>query len=826
MFRRLLILVCVACLPLPTADAQRMRQLSDFRVERLGDYALDDAGSTAFYVATTDPAGTNPDHVAQIFKRALPGGAAVQVTTLGEDVRFVDVSDDGSTILFASAADPLGTNPDGAEQLFLADGSGAGLTQLTTAGAGSTILEMALAGGGARAVFFSDADLTGGNAAGVHQLFTILTDGTGLAQLTSATTAAGLFTSRLAIDDPGVRIAFVDTRDLTGANADGSAELFRILSSGAALAQVTADEQVQSIAVAGNGSFIFYGIFPDIFYIPFTGPTPTFLVEGSKPSATDNGRDVFYETGNFPGTIATISTLGGAPSDIYTTSTAQAPIVAGSGARVLITLDGDAPTLADPDGIGLIATEGSGANLELVVDVGEDGNAAAFEMTADGSKIVFPWGSTDFFDTLDLYLADVDTGAVTPVTTQAGAVNPDITDDGSTIVFSSDQDLTVGACGFVKLYRVDAVGTNLTQIVPDSCPDNNTLTEHAEIAADGSTVVFQASGIPLDGAPELFSVAAAGGTVGLVTNDDSSFRKTPRVDSDGSWAVYQSTSNVTGGNPDQGLEVFRTAVDGSTLEQITDFSASRPDISGDGDLVVFESDGDPLATNPEANRELFLYEVSTDTLTQLTTTASGRSRFARISPNGSWVAFWSEAPIFDSSGDSDVYRIELATGTIERAGGGFGEVFGSMRLNLELDVDDDGNVAMVSRDDPTGTNRDGSVELWISEFDEAPAFTIGAGDPTELSWNPSPTAIAYDLIRGDLANLAFDVGSVDLGPVVCLEDDSDDAIGTADALQPTPGQGLFYLRRGTPGDLVGPGSYGTASDAVSERVPASGGCAG
>jgi len=51
-------------------------------------------------------------------------GALVQVTALDADAFDVSVSDDGGTISFASAADPLGTNTDGSSEVFLADGSG------------------------------------------------------------------------------------------------------------------------------------------------------------------------------------------------------------------------------------------------------------------------------------------------------------------------------------------------------------------------------------------------------------------------------------------------------------------------------------------------------------------------------------------------------------------------------------------------------------------------------------------------------------------------------------------------------------------------------
>jgi hypothetical protein len=68
-------------------------------------------------------------------------------------------------------------------------------------------------------------------------------------------------------------------------------------------------------------------------------------------------------------------------------------------------------------------------------------------------------------------------------------------------------------------------------------------------------------------------------------------------------------------------------------------------------------------------------------------------------------------------------------------------------------------------------------------------------------------------------------GTVDLGAVVCVEDDSEDAttVGHEDPVQPSAGQVLFYLFRGYGGDLVGDLSWGQASNG-DERIPGGGSC--
>jgi hypothetical protein len=95
--------------------------------------------------------------------------------------------------------------------------------------------------------------------------------------------------------------------------------------------------------------------------------------------------------------------------------------------------------------------------------------------------------------------------------------------------------------------------------------------------------------------------------------------------------------------------------------------------------------------------------------------------------------------------------------------------------------------------------------------------------PTLLRWNDLGSGVLYDVIRGAVGDLAAASGAVDLGVVVCIEDDSTDLTtrGLADAAVPFPGEGFFYLvRRNPSGSGFG---YGRSS-AGDPRLPASGDC--
>jgi len=88
----------------------------------------------------------------------------------------------------------------------------------------------------------------------------------------------------------------------------------------------------------------------------------------------------------------------------------------------------------------------------------------------------------------------------------------------------------------------------------------------------------------------------------------------------------------------------------------------------------------------------------------------------------------------------------------------------------------------------------------------------------EIHWN-TKGALTYDLIRGDIANLAINVNTVDLDAVICEVPADGTGVIVDPSGDPAAGQAWFYLLR----DHVTPGNYGQDSSGR-ERVPASGDC--
>src|SRR6185369_10828526 len=97
----------------------------------------------------------------------------------------------------------------------------------------------------------------------------------------------------------------------------------------------------------------------------------------------------------------------------------------------------------------------------------------------------------------------------------------------------------------------------------------------------------------------------------------------------------------------------------------------------------------------------------------------------------------------------------------------------------------------------TGANPDLLPEVWLVDLNAPWGLTVAGGASTLVSWDARAGAWTYDAIRGNVDALAPGPGIVDLGTVVCLENDSPDTdtLGFEDTQIPIPGRAFFYLVR-------------------------------
>jgi Tol biopolymer transport system component len=158
-------------------------------------------GSRIVFSSTMNPFGTNNDGGEEIFRRQADGSGLVQVTSFpaGKHASYPTISADGTTITFASNANPTGQNNDGSDDIFLIHADGTGVHQLSF-GAGLSY-EPKLSANGAVVAFTSYSNLTGGNADGSAEIFSVNANGTGMRQLTSSTAAEATYYPHTTIPD-------------------------------------------------------------------------------------------------------------------------------------------------------------------------------------------------------------------------------------------------------------------------------------------------------------------------------------------------------------------------------------------------------------------------------------------------------------------------------------------------------------------------------------------------------------------------------------------------------------------------------------------------
>jgi Tol biopolymer transport system component len=198
-----------------------------------------DAGEIVF-VDDADPLGTNPNGEWQLFSFDIGTDVVTQITdgsaTAMPSLEDFDLTDNGDSVVWVSADDFVGTNPNNQFNVFIASTSGAGISQVTAIDDGLAYDPQV--SGTNVVVFLSDSDLTGDNAARDTHIFSIGTDGTNLTQVTNLP----LNPENLALSDNGAKVAFQGLGDPFGSNADNSREIFVVDINGANLTQVSASD--------------------------------------------------------------------------------------------------------------------------------------------------------------------------------------------------------------------------------------------------------------------------------------------------------------------------------------------------------------------------------------------------------------------------------------------------------------------------------------------------------------------------------------------------------------------------------------------------------
>lgn len=302
----------------------------------------------------------------------------------------------------------------------------------------------------------------------------------------------------------------------------------------------------------------------------------------------------------------------------------------------------------------------------------------------------------------------VATGSAT--CTGAGSGNINDTVDvpvGDTLTYTVNATISGGASGTLVNTATVAPPAMLDDINPGDNSANDT-----NLLAGGNTLQLTDS---LGG--DLLIKSG-----GLVYNQHANTQ--PTIDEDASVVAFVSNADYNGTNGDMGSEIF--VYQAGTITQATNVAApldfrhaANPDLSLTGQWLVFESSADLTGGNPDWNREIFRLDRQTGTLTQITSTTNCDNRGPTVRADGSRIAFDTTCTDLTAGFNADGNRevVLWSGGTIE-----YRETTGCTNSDASIAPNNGSWIGFVSDCNHDNNNGDGNVELfhWRGRSNSAP----------------------------------------------------------------------------------------------------------
>ena len=320
---------------------------------------------------------------------------------------------------------------------------------------------------------------------------------------------------------------------------------------------------------------------------------------------------------------------------------------------------------------------------------------------------------------IEAYLIDTDTFVITQLTDSVGldSFPFDISAGDTLVALSSQADLTGdNPDGNREIFLFDRGTTTFTQITDTTGGDNIV----PALNSDGTLIAFDSSADLTGGNPdanrEIFLFDADTTTFTQLTNTVGVSSLVPDITPDGATIGFHSNSDLTGSNPDVSLEVFLFDVASMTFTQITDgdgLNSATASLSSDGAIVGLNSDTDPTGGNPDNNREIFQFDSNTMQFTQVTdTTGENTNSGPSISSDGSRLVFTSRADLTGDNpdGNSEVFLFDADTGITTQITDSVGGSFSDAVIS-----GDGTRILFTSASDIGGGNADGNIEVYFAD---------------------------------------------------------------------------------------------------------------
>lgn len=375
------------------------------------------------------------------------------------------------------------------------------------------------------------------------------------------------------------------------------------------------------------------------------------------------------------------------------------------------------------------------------------------DLVAFVSRGDFTGGNPD--GSFDIYLHSIDAdylqflvGTVPPHSCAA----PKISADGAFLAFACSGNITGGNPDLSQeIYRHDLVN-NVTIQVTATVGDQN---EVVAISGDGNRIAFESTGdyagSNADGSFELFVHQASDNSFRQITSCAGFVPSSipASFDLSGNLLAYDFDCDLPD-NADGADEVLLYRWSTNTSTRLTNGvgDSGFPRLSGDGLWLTFSSEADLVGDNPAHLSQIFLLDLTSLALTQVTQEGANGSD---LSDDGNRLAFSTPVPLTlgDANGVGDIHLLDRSTGELVRVTNQIAEPA------FNWDLSGDGStLAFVSFDDLTGENPDGDLQVYVTDV-----TACGAGVPQPAQAIPTVSelglaALALGLAAVVLADLA------------------------------------------------------------------------
>lgn len=325
------------------------------------------------------------------------------------------------------------------------------------------------------------------------------------------------------------------------------------------------------------------------------------------------------------------------------------------------------------------------------------------KISNDGRYVVFESEATNLGTipgingTSQIYLKDLDDGSIDMISRTAAlapgsadSLRPDISGDGSTIVFETRATNLACYSNFASICLVEVSDLNTLEEVSVDTNGNsaNGWSFNATVSDNGQRVVFESNAtnlvaIDTNGSNDIFLRDRSGPTTSLISVNSSGTDSgggasiNAMISGDGSTVVFESLAKDLTTSDSGNLDVFHhvigtPGVSFGTTSLVNPSTANansiNASVSADGTYVAFESNATNLgASNGFTN--IYVRDITTtDALAVVSRTASGAlgtdgSYLAAMSPDGLYVGFNSVFgfDITDANTKLDVYRAYNST---------------------------------------------------------------------------------------------------------------------------------------------------------------------